>query len=118
MDICSSACRKSTADERTSADPSLCHLYTEIDRRRIGTNIQHTPGAARIGGSLHPEPKGEGWQTLPTVYDDGGFSGASLDRPALRQLLADVDARRIDCVLVYKVDRLRRSLRDFTRFLC
>jgi DNA invertase Pin-like site-specific DNA recombinase len=51
------------------------------------------------------------------VYDDGGFSGASLDRPALKQLLADMDARRIDCVVVYKVDRLSRSLLDFTRLL-
>src|SRR5206468_6616893 len=61
--------------------------------------------------------KGEGWQTLPTVYDDGGFSGANLDRPALKRLLADIDARRIDCVVVYKVDRLSRSLLDFARLL-
>src|SRR3954466_8496586 len=58
-----------------------------------------------------------GWVELPTQYDDGGFSGASLDRPALRKLLADVEARRIDCVVVYKVDRLSRSLLDFTRLL-
>ena len=61
--------------------------------------------------------KGEGWQSLPTVYDDGGFSGASLERPALQQLLADIEARRIDCVIVYKVDRLSRSLLDFMRLL-
>src|SRR3954462_5468792 len=61
--------------------------------------------------------KQEGWQAVPTVYNDGGFSGANLERPALKQLLADVDARRIDCVVVYKVDRLSRSLLDFTRLL-
>src|SRR3954449_3156032 len=61
--------------------------------------------------------KPEGWQTVPTVYNDGGFSGASLERPALRQLLADIEAHRIDCVVVYKVDRLSRSLLDFTRLL-
>jgi site-specific DNA recombinase len=51
------------------------------------------------------------------VYDDGGFSGATLDRPALKQLLADMNAGRIDCVVVYKVDRLSRFLLDFTRLL-
>ena len=54
---------------------------------------------------------------MPARYDDGGFSGASLDRPALRKLLADVEARRIDCVVVYKVDRLSRSLLDFARLI-
>src|SRR3954454_6302764 len=58
-----------------------------------------------------------GWVELPTRYDDGGFSGGSLDRPAVRKLLADVEARRIDCVVVYKVDRLSRSLLDFARLI-
>jgi DNA invertase Pin-like site-specific DNA recombinase len=58
-----------------------------------------------------------GWIALPRHYDDGGFSGASLERPALKKLLADVEARRIDCVLVYKVDRLSRSLLDFSRLV-
>ncbi|MFL6447383.1 MAG: recombinase family protein [Bryobacteraceae bacterium] len=61
--------------------------------------------------------KQEGWRAVPTLYDDGGWSGASLERPALTRLLADVEARRIDCVVVYKVDRLSRSLLDFTRLL-
>ncbi len=56
-----------------------------------------------------------GWTALPERYDDGGYTGANLDRPALRRLLADIDAGRIDCVLVYKVDRLSRSLLDFAR---
>jgi site-specific DNA recombinase len=50
-------------------------------------------------------------------YNDGGFSGASLDRPALKHLLEDIHARNIDCVVVYKVDRLSRSLLDFARLL-
>jgi site-specific DNA recombinase len=61
--------------------------------------------------------KQNGWQTPAQSYDDGGFSGASLDRPALRQLLQDIEARRIDCVVVYKVDRLSRPLLDFARLL-
>src|SRR5256714_2716584 len=61
--------------------------------------------------------KQNGWHTLVDTYNDGGFGGASLDRPALKQLLEDVQARRIDCVVVYKVDRLSRSLLDFARLL-
>ena len=53
---------------------------------------------------------GEGWDALATPYNDGGFSGGSMDRPGLERLLADIDAGRIDVVVVYKVDRLTRSL--------
>ena len=61
--------------------------------------------------------KQNGWHALGDNYDDGGFSGASLDRPALQQLLRDIEARKIDCVVVYKVDRLSRSLLDFAHLL-
>src|SRR5687768_6071433 len=54
--------------------------------------------------------KHEGWSVLCDRYDDGGFSGGSMERPALRKLLADIEAGRIDVVVVYKVDRLTRSL--------
>jgi len=60
---------------------------------------------------------GEGWKPLPTLYNDGGFSGGSMDRPALEQLLADIRARKVDTVVVYKVDRLTRSLSDFARIV-
>jgi len=59
----------------------------------------------------------QGWAALPEHYDDGGFTGGNMDRPALQQLLADIDAGGIDCVIVYKVDRLSRSLLDFARIL-
>src|ERR1700716_669950 len=59
----------------------------------------------------------EGWRLIPGRYDDGAFSGASLERPALQQLLADVRAGMIDIVLVYKVDRLTRSLADFAKLI-
>src|SRR5262249_21207715 len=59
----------------------------------------------------------DGWRLIPGRYDDGAFSGASLDRPALQQLLADVRAGKIDIVLVYKVDRLTRSLADFANLI-
>src|ERR1700730_2020558 len=57
----------------------------------------------------------EGWVCLTKGYDDGGFSGATMDRPALQQLLADITAGRVDTVVVYKIDRLTRSLADFAK---
>jgi site-specific DNA recombinase len=59
----------------------------------------------------------EGWVTLPTLYDDGGFSGGNMDRPALKQLLADIEAGLIDTVVVYKIDRLTRALADFAKMV-
>jgi DNA invertase Pin-like site-specific DNA recombinase len=59
----------------------------------------------------------EGWRVIDTAYDDGGFSGGSMERPALRRLLADIAAGRIDVVVVYKIDRLTRSLADFVRIV-
>src|SRR4030081_3204097 len=56
--------------------------------------------------------KHEGWVCLADMYDDGGISGGTMDRPALKKLLADIEAKRIDTVVVYKVDRLTRSLND------
>src|SRR5262245_48361170 len=59
----------------------------------------------------------EGWTLLPGEYDDGGLSGGTLERPALRRLLDDIEAGRIDIVVVYKVDRLTRSLLDFSKLV-
>ncbi len=60
---------------------------------------------------------GEGWTLVKTGYDDGGFSGGSIDRPALARLLEDVTAKKIDVVVVYKVDRLTRALSDFAKIV-
>jgi site-specific DNA recombinase len=59
----------------------------------------------------------EGWQVVPATYDDGGFSGGNMERPGLKNLLADISAGKIDTVVVYKVDRLTRSLSDFARIV-
>src|ERR1700716_1840771 len=59
----------------------------------------------------------EGWVCLPDGYDDGGLSGATMERPALQQLLAEIQAGRVDIVVVYKVDRLTRSLADFAKIV-
>jgi DNA invertase Pin-like site-specific DNA recombinase len=59
----------------------------------------------------------QGWRALPQHYDDPAFSGGNLDRPALQQLLRDIDAGRIDVIVVYKIDRLTRSLADFAKLV-
>src|SRR5579864_7008889 len=61
--------------------------------------------------------KNEGWQVITDHFDDGGYTGGNMDRPALKRLLAAVEARAVDCVVVYKVDRLSRSLLDFARIV-
>ena len=61
--------------------------------------------------------KHEGWTCLPGIYDDGGVSGATLERPALKRLLEDMETGGIDAVVVYKVDRLTRTLGDFARIV-
>src|SRR6516225_8156519 len=59
----------------------------------------------------------EGWKCLPARYDDGGFTGGNMDRPALQRLLADIEAGKIDCLVTYKIDRRSRSLLDFARII-
>jgi site-specific DNA recombinase len=59
----------------------------------------------------------EGWRMLPARYDDGGFSGASMERPALKRLLEDVQAKKVNVIIVYKVDRISRNLADFARIV-
>ncbi len=60
---------------------------------------------------------GEGWEALPELYDDGGYSGGSMERPGLKQLLADIESHKVDVIVVYKVDRLTRSLADFAKIV-
>ena len=95
-----------------------CAIYTRksteegLDQEFNSLDAQREAGEAYIQSQRR-----EGWVLAPQAYDDGGFSGANMDRPALTRLLAAVEASTIDCVVVYKVDRLSRSLLDFTRML-
>src|SRR5216110_2576966 len=95
-----------------------CAIYTRksteegLDQDFNSLDAQREAAEAFIGSQ-----KGAGWKLLPARYDDGGFSGGNLDRRALRRLLEDIEARRVDCVVVYKVDRLSRSLLDFARLI-
>ncbi len=61
--------------------------------------------------------KHEGWVAIETLYDDGGVSGATMERPALKRLLADIAARKVDSVVTYKIDRLTRTLTDFAKIV-
>jgi site-specific DNA recombinase len=95
-----------------------CAIYTRkstehnLDLEFNSLDAQREACEAYIKSQAH-----EGWRLIPDHYDDGGLSGASLDRPALQTLLADVRAHRIDIVVVYKVDRLTRSLADFAKLV-
>jgi site-specific DNA recombinase len=77
-----------------------------------GVKVQREACQAFIASQQH-----EGWTAIETAYDDGGFSGGSMERPALKMLLADVRSGKIDVIVVYKVDRLTRSLTDFARIV-
>ncbi len=95
-----------------------CAIYTRksteegLDRDFNSLQAQRESAEAYIKSQRHL-----GWTLVPHHYDDGGFSGGTLDRPALNKLLEDIDARRLDCIVVYKVDRLSRSLLDFARLV-
>ncbi len=95
-----------------------CAIYTRksheegLNQEFNSLDAQRQAGEAFIESQRH-----EGWQCLPTRYDDGGFSGGTMDRPALGRLIDDIHAGQIDCVVVYKVDRLSRSLLDFTKLI-
>jgi site-specific DNA recombinase len=90
---------------RKSTEHNLDLAFTSLDAQREACEAYITSQA------------GEGWRHVGDRYDDGAFSGASLERPALQRLLADVRARRVDIVVVYKVDRLTRSLADFAKLI-
>jgi site-specific DNA recombinase len=90
---------------RKSTDHNLDLEFNSLDAQREACE-------AYIKSQAH-----EGWRLITSRYDDGAFSGASLDRPALQQLLADVRAGKINTVVVYKVDRLTRSLADFAKLV-
>jgi site-specific DNA recombinase len=95
----------------------LRDLYARLDRPGPRTGLQ-LPRRQREASEAYIKSQAhEGWRLIRDHYDDGGFSGGSMDRPALQKLLIDVQARRIDVIVVYKVDRLTRSLADFAKLV-
>ena len=96
----------------------MCAIYTRksseegLDQAFNSLDAQREACAAYVLSQKH-----EGWAAAPTLYDDGGYSGGTTERPALKRLIADIEAARIDVVVVYKVDRLTRALSDFARLV-
>ena len=90
---------------RKSSDEGLDQAFNSLDAQR------------EAGEAYVKSQAAEGWRIVTTAYDDGGFSGGSMERPALLRLLRDIDAGLIDVVVVYKIDRLTRSLADFARIV-
>src|SRR5213596_2376410 len=103
---------------RTEAGRRRCAIYTRksseegLEQEFNSLEAQREACEAYIRSQCH-----EGWVLARTRYDDGGFSGGNIERPALQRLLADIRGGRIDIIVVYKVDRLTRSLPDFARLV-
>ena len=102
----------------TSVKPVRCAIYTRVstdqglDQEFNSLDAQYDASSAYIKSQAHA-----GWTLIKARYDDGGYSGGSTDRPDLQRLLDDIRARKIDVIVVYKVDRLTRSLADFAKLV-
>ncbi|QTH21588.1 recombinase family protein [Rhizorhabdus wittichii] len=106
------------APEPQRREKIRCAIYTRksteegLDQEFNSLDAQREACAAYIMSQRH-----EGWTLVPDYYDDGGFTGGNMDRPGLKQLLADVEAGKVDVIVVYKVDRLTRALSDFAKIV-
>src|SRR5580658_5997835 len=104
---------------KTSSVKSVrCAIYTRVstehglDQEFNSLDAQYEAAAAYIKSQAHA-----GWTLIRSRYDDGGYSGGSTERPDLQKLLNDIRARKVDVIVVYKVDRLTRSLADFAKLV-
>src|SRR5918995_555405 len=111
--------RKPAISRRANGNSGVrCAIYTRksseegLEQAFNSLDAQREACAAYVLSQKH-----EGWAALPQMYDDGGVSGGTMERPALKRLLADIAAGKIDTVVVYKVDRLTRSLGDFAKIV-
>src|ERR1700710_1760331 len=101
-----------------SIRPVRCAIYTRVsteyglDQEFNSLDAQYDAASAYIKSQAHA-----GWTLIRSRYDDGGYSGGSTDRPDLQRLLDDIRSRKIDIIVVYKVDRLTRSLADFAKLI-
>ena len=95
-----------------------CAIYTRKSTEEgLEQEFNSLDAQREAGEAFVASQRAEGWTCLPDRYDDGGFTGGNMERPALRRLMADIEAGKIDCIIVYKVDRLSRSLLDFARMM-
>ncbi len=106
-------------NQRAKSKPlNRCAIYTRKSSEEGLDQEFNSLDAQRESGELYVKSQAsEGWTCLPDRYDDGGFTGGNMERPALKRLMKDIEAGRVDTVVVYKVDRLSRSLLDFARMM-
>ena len=90
---------------RKSHEEGLEQAFNSLDAQRLSAE-------SYISSQAH-----EGWECIATQYNDGGYSGGTLERPALQRLLEDIKSGKVDCIVVYKIDRLTRSLLDFSKII-
>lgn len=107
-----------SSSQTNPSKPKRCVIYARksheegLDQEFNSLDAQRESGEAYIKSQLH-----EHWQYVPKQYEDGGYSGGTLKRPALQELLTDIKQNKIDIIVVYKVDRLSRSLSDFAKLM-
>ncbi len=104
---------------KPASRPSLrCAIYTrKSSEEGLGQEFNSLDAQREACAAYVASQKHEGWRLAPERYDDGGLSGGTLDRPALQRLLGDIDTGRVQMVVVYKIDRLTRSLADFAKLV-
>jgi site-specific DNA recombinase len=101
-----------------SAPQVRCAIYTRKSTEEgLEQEFNSLDAQREAGEAFIKSQASEGWTCLPDRYDDGGFTGGNMERPALRRLMADIEAGKIDVVVVYKADRLSRSLLDFAQMM-
>ena len=98
--------------------PKRCAVYCRVSTdERLDQSFNSIDTQKESGLAYVASQRAEGWIAVPDDYIDPGFSGGNLERPGLKRLLADTEAGKIDIVVVYKIDRLTRSLTDFSRLI-
>ena len=118
----SSACGRQSSREvrrwRVTPKPLRCAIYTRKSTEHGLEQEFNSLDAQREACEAYIKSQAsQGWRALPQHYDDPAYSGGNLDRPALKKLLADIEAGKVDVVVVYKIDRLTRSLADFAKLV-
>jgi len=104
--------------ERGKSQPRRCAIYTrKSSEEGLEQDFNSLQAQREACEAFIKSQHGEGWRLVRAAYDDGGFSGGTMERPALQRLLADIRERVIDVIVVYKVDRLTRSLADFAKMV-
>src|SRR3979490_324705 len=110
--------KRNAAMEHASSRTRRCAVYTrKSSEEGLEQDFNSLHAQREAGEAFIKSQTGEGWRLVKIAYDDGGLSGGTMERPALQRLLGDINQGLIDVVVVYKVDRLTRSLADFAKMV-